>query len=294
MARSVFDVLREHSCLCWYPSANADFRGLLYLSDRYYQWKSLPRDPGQALPDLFIMTDVCPSDTASFTSPPPWMQRDGEQGYTEIRLLRTERYRDLRQLYTGFRLNTWTKRRRLVTDIRTDHVERLEDLDLPCNPRLFRTDAPDGGRPDYYGRAFYFRAHVASLQREGSPEPRIYTYDRDVLYILADNTAFARDFLLRNRISAEYVIQIRYGEGFGGSCVKGNWLRELLPALQCKYFMANPRYAGEAWSEELQGFFPAESLGAPAFRQIACLRSYENSLFASPDDFDDIYLYRVL
>lgn len=294
MRRSIDDIIRKHAHICWYPSANADFRGLLYLSDRYFAWKGIPRDAGQCLPDLFIMTDVSPHEFLAYKDTD---RNLGEQGYTDISLLTGSQWRSMEELYSGYRLSRWDRTRRKVTEIRVSHIEMLEDVGLEFWPEFLK-DGRSERKPAGYGRAFYIRAHVFSVQREGSPEPVNYEYNCDIVYVLAENTSFARDYLLKKHISVEYVIQIRYGDSMGGgSAVPGSWVRLLLDRLNCRYFMANPRYAQTVDAEDLpaevRDFFHGYQL-KPAFcMQIAAFRDHRFCLYTHGDGFDDIYYYRV-
>lgn len=301
MSRSLDDILRTHRHLCWYPSANADFRGLLYLSDRYFEWKKLSRDEGQCLPDLFLMTDIGPHDSTDYKGGNLYKK---ENGFSQISYLTDGRWRKLEVLYRGLRIlnHEGEKRRRneakwkMVTEIRVSYIERLADLSLEFCPELFRECRSQ--KPAYYGNAFYIRAHVTSVQREETPEPKRYEYDCEIVYVLADNTSFARDYLMKRRISAEYVIQIRYGDSMGGgSAVPGSWLGLMLDQLNCRYFMANPRYAEAADAavlpEVLREFFRGYPMRTVSFDQIASLRDHRYCCYSDQTEFDDINLYRI-
>lgn len=293
MIRSLDDIIKEHNHICWYPSADADFRGLLYLSDRYFEWKKIQREEGQQLPDLFIMTDIDPKGTLNYPSDNLGF---GEKGNSKIQLLKEGKWREIRELYMGFRPRPLRRGNENVTQITVSSIEKLKDIELAFHPEFF-TDIY--GKPAYYGNAFYIRAHVVSRQREDSHEYKEYEYDCDVVYILADNTSFARDYLLKNKISTEYVIQIRYGDaGFGGSALSGSWLGLILDSLNCKYFMSNPRYARNADMSalltEVKEFFAGYQMKTVSYNMIASLRNHNSCINTNTDDFDDINLYRVM
>ena len=308
MLRTLNDILKTHKHICWYPSANADFRGLLYLSNRYFEWKKIPREAGQELPDLFIMTDIYPHEIINYAGSYEW-KRKQEEGYSDIYLFREGRWRKIRNLYRGYRYRSYCVKddkhktvrykeyRQKVTEINVTHIERLCDIKLDFRPEFFIGGVLEH-KPPYYGNAFYIQAHVESIQRESSPEPRRCEYDSDIVYILTDNTSFARDYLLKNKISTEYVMQIRYGDNMGRSAVSGRWLGMMLDSLNCKYFMANPRYAEDvdvtAMPTVVKEFFDGYQVKPVSFNMIAPLRNHKFCLYDRENEFDDINLYRVI
>lgn len=91
--------------ICWYPSAGADFRDLLYLS-RPYAAYHLPTEPDPAFPDLYLHTDYFPWGTPDF-------------------LNRQVLHIDSR------------------TMIKLDAIEELPRLDLPLDPKFVQY--PDAG-----------------------------------------------------------------------------------------------------------------------------------------------------
>ena len=57
--------------------------------------------------------------------------------------------------------------------------------------------------------------------------------------ILAENTWFALRYLLPRKINIDYLVRVRYGEGFGGSILEGEWLLKLIPHLNVKYYLSD-------------------------------------------------------
>jgi len=63
MIDSIEKILRNYNRLCWYPSAGADFRVLLFLFQQYVKRYNISIST-EELPDLFILTDCNPKDTS--------------------------------------------------------------------------------------------------------------------------------------------------------------------------------------------------------------------------------------
>lgn len=63
-------------------------------------------------------------------------------------------------------------------------------------------------------------------------------WDADVVYVLVENTTFAFDFFVKEKISVDYIIRVRFGDAFGGSRMDGSWLLKLLKPLHTKYFLS--------------------------------------------------------
>ncbi len=213
----VSDVLKRYRHICWYPSAGSDFREVLFLSEQYYKWKDVPKDSGQVLPDLFLLTDVYPNPdtfTGGYGIDP------NVNGYTHIYKLTNRTIKPGDYLFSGTRL---------LTDIRIDSLERLKNVSPDINEAVCNMR-----RESYTGTAYLFHVTVTS--------GLLGTWKTDVLYAVTENVAFAKDVLLAEHIPVEYVIQIRYGNGFGGSRISGDWLSLLLKSLGCRYFIANDQY----------------------------------------------------
>ncbi len=280
--KTVLDVIKTHKNICWYPSSGADFRGLLYLSDRYFEWKNIPREEGQELPDLFIMTDirVPQSSSGDFASYSSASTNEGEEGTTCL-------YDIIRNNEKSGTLYSGTRERkgfgsiiRDVTKIRAERVEPLQPLNLGYYKDGLQEIVIEGV-DTHIGKAFYIKAHIKSLQPEligKEVKGNHYEYDADVLYIVADNLIFARDILLEHSIPVPYVIQIRYGDSMGGgSNIGGRWLGYLFDHLQCRYFMGNPQYLcneppPEKTKEILDMMFPKWPPGIQEYEWIANFR----------------------
>lgn len=209
-AESVEQFLKRFRHICWYPSAGADLRPLLYLSEGCYRWKNVPIEEGQSFPDLYIFTDY--SDT------------------TKTYFVNDINIKGLNSIRHGVQpQGPLIECGRNATRITALKTERLPDLAAEVDTSLITRDASER-----IGNVFHVKAQVDSNQ--------LGSRNVDFLYILCENTAFARDVLLANDIRTEYVVQVRYGNGFGGSGLAGDWIKHILKKLGCRYFIGEPEY----------------------------------------------------
>ena len=203
---SVEEVIRKHGKICWYPSAGADFRVILYLSEQYCKWKEV-KIPPDKLPDLFILSDADPKDI-NFT---------GRKGISRIEVLSMDNPHKIKE-FKVFRDNN--------TEIIASNVEVLDRLEIPYDKQLFVL-----GKSKNFGWPFLFDVHIRSKQ--------LGEWDTKVLYLLTENTGFALRYLLPKGLPIDYIVRVRYGDSFGGSRVSGEWLLNLIPYLKVKYFLSN-------------------------------------------------------
>ncbi len=286
--KTIDQIIKSHHHICWYPSAGADFRGLLYLNDVYYEWKQIPREPDQKMPDLFIMTDLLPQVYSSYGA---GELDGGEIGYTDLKYLRNDEYKKIKDLYSGYRRIPESSTKTNVTQIMASSIERLQDIHLQYNGNHFDSSLI-GHKPSYYNRVFFIKAHVMTLHRHKDRAPDKYEYDADLLYVLTDNMYFARDYLVNNNIPVEYVIQVRYGDDRGGgSAVSGTWVKYLLGALHAKFFVANSMYANSNAFPKTDFF--SGKLSEANLHKVINLKD-PNNIRESANDFDLIDIYRVM
>ncbi len=70
---SLVDVLNKYDHICWYMSAGADFRPLLFFSEAFYSDFAMhmeneyPADEEKIIPDLFVFSDKAPVDGAFYS-----------------------------------------------------------------------------------------------------------------------------------------------------------------------------------------------------------------------------------
>ncbi len=86
-------------------------------------------------------------------------------------------------------------------------------------------------RDNNYGRVF-----VGDVLIE---HPQLGKTITKLVYVLAENTSFAFEFLLKKNIQIKYVIHSRYGHGFGGGISNGSFICNILKDLGTKYFASD-------------------------------------------------------
>ena len=129
------------------------------------------------------------------------------------------------------------------------NVKELDKLRLSFDPALVTGDI-DG----YYGHVFVMDILVE--------HPRVGKFVTKLIYVVAENTAFAFDFLLKNHIKVKYAIHSRYGHGFGGGWSTRAYMFHILKDLGVEYFASdmdeqyNSDIADKYLSEEQKSLFP--------------------------------------
>ena len=200
-------MIKNYKRICWYPSAGADFRELLFLSEQYCKWKDVPV-PSTELPDLFILTDCNPQDYFSTRLP---------VGTTCIKHLNEPDCSQMDYVFDSFD-------RRTMIALR-NKVECIAKIDIPFDSRLFNFKPSNN-----YGNAYLIQAKIYSKP--------LGVWNADILYILTENTNFALHYLIKHHICIDYLVRVRYGDAFGGSMLSGEWLLKLLRPLNVKYFLS--------------------------------------------------------
>lgn len=212
--RTVEEILKEHKRICWYPSAGADFRSLLFLSEAYCKWKDVPIK-AEELPDLFLYTDVNPVNDEETKKQQVHFQKSGD---SDIAILNTDNYKNLQRLFQSYDGRT------TVTLNRS--LQELESLNSPQDAELCNLPYSSN-----FGKAFLMDVHVKSNQ--------LGEFDTNVVYVITENTWFAFEYLLKRQIFIDYIIRVRYGDNFGGSKLKAEWLLKLINPLHVRYFISS-------------------------------------------------------
>lgn len=216
---TILDVIKEHNCICWYPSAGADFRPLIYFNQFHYEDIKIPIDEGQVFPDLFILTDVQLTKSV-------WNRSRQEMWPTYLSYL--DKKDGLERIHTLYR-----DRR---TEIAVNKCRELKALDIGCEPKGL---AEEYEVSELYRRVFCFDVTVKSNFFYSGVKNE---WDVTVLYVFAENREFARDVLMKNKVHVDYIPVACYGEGGGGAELMPDWLPEILGYLQCKYYVSNYQY----------------------------------------------------
>ncbi len=106
------------------------------------------------------------------------------------------------------------------------NVKELSKLKLPFNQKMVHF-----GSDRYYGKVF-----VADILIR---HPSIGETITKLIYVIAENTAFALDFLIKKNIKVKYVVHSNYGHGFGGGISNGTFICNILKELGTKYFASD-------------------------------------------------------
>ena len=166
MDNTIEKLIKSYKKICWYPSAGADFRELLFLSEGYFKWRNVPIAL-EALPDLFILTDYDPTDIC-FTR---------TLGKTCIEKLNGQDYSSMKYLFQSLD-------RRTLIPLR-NKVECIGKIEIPFDSELVISPPSLN-----YGNVYFMQATVYSEQ--------LGTWNTDILYILTENTGFALNYLIKH------------------------------------------------------------------------------------------------
>ncbi|MCR5348414.1 MAG: hypothetical protein K6E59_02245 [Bacilli bacterium] len=115
--------------------------------------------------------------------------------------------------------------------------------------------------------------------------PRVGEYIAKLVYVVAENTKFAFDFLLPHHIKIKYVVHSCYGEGFGLGRSTGLFVCHLFEELKTKYFVLdNPNSNRE--DVAIRFLSPAQLSSVPTLLHILDFRDafdwnghYQNALY---------------
>ena len=106
------------------------------------------------------------------------------------------------------------------------NIKELSKISVGFDPNMVAFD-----KDEYYGKVY-----VGDVLIE---HPRIGKTIAKLVYVIAENTSFAINFLLKNHIKVKYVIHSRYGHGFGGGISNGAFVCHILKELGTKYFISD-------------------------------------------------------
>ncbi|MBR6873624.1 MAG: hypothetical protein IKN17_09000 [Ruminococcus sp.] len=211
--KKLADIIARHNSVCWYPSAGGDLRALLYLSKQFFEITEELREFKGNLPDLFIFTDYHPGAYEDYSNHKCNKQLQKMNGGTL-------RAGDV--LFEDERTN--------MTAESVGYFD-LEGVD-PYGDAI--RERPDPA----YGRCCCVKLSIKSRTWKNLGYPEVCTVH--LVYAFVENTSFARNFLLKNSISTEWIVKIRYGIGFGGSRdTAGSWIFLLAKRLGAKYVIVD-------------------------------------------------------
>ncbi|MCH5348074.1 MAG: hypothetical protein J1E40_02015 [Oscillospiraceae bacterium] len=212
--------LKKRRSICWYPSAGSDFRPLLYLSKPFYDKHKELSDDKDVFPDLFIMTDY---------------QESEYTGYSDV-----YHYDYMRKYYPNDfdKISKGTLRRGdiLYRDHRTS-ITVKDVIKIVIDGMEVKKELVTSGIPEWYGQGYCITVEVNSFN---IPDQKLGKWDMDIVYLYAENTAFAKHILIQNQINVDFIVSVRYGGNFGGSTNFGGWLFYIADTLDVKYYISPP------------------------------------------------------
>lgn len=207
--------LKRHKSICWYPSAGSDFRPLLYLSDSFYGKHEELSAENAVLPDLFVMTDY---------------QALGYQDYSNDTDCDCQ---GIDKMQNGSLGRGDILFKDSNTSLTVKNISQFSVSDIEPQEELIYSE----NIASCYGQGYYMTLQVDSQK---SPTKKLGTWEVDVIYLYAENTAFAKTILLQNQINIDYIVRVRYGGGFGWSKeTYGLWLYYLADPLNVKYYISS-------------------------------------------------------
>lgn len=213
-----FDATKRH--ICYYPSANNDFRPLIYqqiaaleeLRNRANPaWNAQQYD--YAKPDLWIFSDY------------------GAGEFCTILETNTLHSDDRATVSVQERTRIHANGQMLEIRLNANYI----NMPISCS----------------FGQAYYLRLRVSNQV--------IGDMDIDAIYFLYENVNLIDQFILRHKIPISHLVWVNDGAGFGGGQLRHSFLMPLLPLLQTRwifiwefYYCPNlGNYNGIEWPQEL-------------------------------------------
>ena len=215
------EILKDKT-ICWYPSAGDDFRPLLYLSEQYVSTRDDIRNIAP-LPQLFVFTDY---HNSYFDCNYKGLKALSEGTLKSGDYLYDDSVRGI--IHFNYK----------HTKIKVLSIKKV-DIDIP---QLDRSLACNEASVKY-GTGYCMSVQITSKD-ESRRKNNLGTYTAQLLYIFAENSAFA-ELLLRENIRVDFLLRIRYGINCGDSCdTDGEWLRYAAPKLGVKYYFEETDRSG--------------------------------------------------
>lgn len=152
----------------------------------------------------------------------------------------------------------------------------LQKLEIPFFKSLVDFPADEN-----YGRVF-----TADIRIESDVLGQLKT---KMIYAIAENTAFAFEYLLKNGIKMSYVVHVRYGHMLGGGRSNGMFIKRILNDLAARYFISDMNY---------ESTFDTEAFDVYKEELIKRTDAGLDGLFFIPSekwsDSGDVHCYRVI
>ena len=194
---SLSALLKPYDNILWYPSAGEDFSVLDVFSGE--KLGSLLQN-AEKCPECFILTDY----DISYRNENYVIKGYEHKGCDSEIIYRSEDC-----TVTAF------------------NHSRIRDINIGYDPEMV-TFYQDGEQPECYGSVYAM--DILIEYKNGS------RYISKLVYVVAENTRFAYDFILKNRIKVKYLVRSCYGYGFGGGSSTGMVLYNMLNDLGVEFY----------------------------------------------------------
>ncbi|MCH5192830.1 MAG: hypothetical protein J1F11_02640 [Oscillospiraceae bacterium] len=264
--------LKGRRSICWYPSAGSDFRPLLYLSKPFYDKHEELSADKDLLPDLFIMTDFQMNEYTDCSGP-------GDLYYYDY--MRMHHPNNFDKISKGSLRQGDILYRDRCTSITVKNTFRIfiDDIEVKKNLITFKEI------PEWYGTGCCITVEVNSF---GSTAQKLGKWETDIIYLYAENTAFAKQILIQNKINIDFIVRVRYGGNYGGSTNFGSWLFDLADTLNVKYYITDPiNYEHDNWDTGVMEYLKKGTDTSPARPRLTSF--YERQWY----DNETVNWYRV-
>ena len=160
------------------------------------------------------------------------------------------------------------------------NIKELDRLKLSFNQDLVAFESDN-----YYGHVY-----IADVLIE---HPELGKAVTKLVYVVAENTAFAFEFLLKKGINIKYIIHSRYGNGFGGGLSNGAFMFNIAKDLGVKYIASDiiDHYGIDEADNYLTGF---QKSTLPVIRKICNFgveyqwRGYEDTILYEVTSYKEI------
>jgi hypothetical protein len=124
------------------------------------------------------------------------------------------------------------------TSITVVHIEELPRLNLPVYDDL--VDSRPGSATN---RVMYLEIEIKSRRLGQFVQPLIYAF--------AENAAFCSEYLIPKKATVSHIMQVRYGNGLGGSLSSPGWIRYQFNTLKTELVITDDGLSCEDTTNEL-------------------------------------------
>lgn len=200
--KSIQSILKGYKNICWYPSAGFDLLAPLYLSDVE---SKIYAKHDYFLPDCYLFTDYY-----------------GDYFVDQI----------IESFSNKSFIKINNKAMGYSSEVRVLSFEELAPLNISFKRNLVAFD-----NNDRYNKAYHFNVEIRceEILKKG-------VINTSIIYVIAENTSFLFEYLVKNNIHTSHFIHKCYGEAFGGGKSTGQILYLTIDKLKVKYLIKDQHY----------------------------------------------------